>query len=530
MLHTKKLSTITQGIDRLKLFSLFVVAWFTLLFNIERFDWQGKPLINLTNSLYLITMFVGIVILAFPNLQRANFLATGIFFEGVLLGSYGFVEREETLLVTLVVESILLGMTLWIMQRLSIYLEGVEAGVESLVLTDDSSHILPYDEAIRQAELEFQNLGNRPVTIVYCTLSSDDANFLNLSTAEEILNWNMEKMYHFRLRQVQLGRQIMSLTYLGDIIFEYRNGIVVCLLEVDEQAVQPFIYKLHRFVGRFEHLTLWAGTASYPCDGQNFHELLEMATQNLRLYEPPDDATISDHSLTGDVRVGLEERLRIKEASAWVDELAYQSPTSRSIYRTVKQMIDSMGASLILLALSPIFLVIATLIIITDGRPIFYEHDRVGLGGKSFKMLKFRSMYRNAKPLEPVIVELPDGTTRMDWPDKLKDDPRVTPVGRPLRKWSIDELPQFINVLRGDMSLIGPRPSSWGLEKHTLLQTARLSVKPGITGLWQVCSRDTKNFDERLIWDLKYVQKMSLWLDIQILLRTAGAVLRRTGV
>ena len=91
-------------------------------------------------------------------------------------------------------------------------------------------------------------------------------------------------------------------------------------------------------------------------------------------------------------------------------------------------------------------------------------------------------------------------------------------------------MPQIWNVFNGDMSLVGPRPSSWGLEKHTLLQTARLTVKPGITGLWQVSARDNKNFDERLLWDLKYVQKMSLSLDLLILIRTFAAVLRKTGV
>jgi lipopolysaccharide/colanic/teichoic acid biosynthesis glycosyltransferase len=168
--------------------------------------------------------------------------------------------------------------------------------------------------------------------------------------------------------------------------------------------------------------------------------------------------------------------------------------------------------------------------LIDDGWPIFYSHKRVGKGGKTFLMHKFRSMYKNAPPLEPKIVRLSDGSIRYDWPEKDEDDPRITRVGRLLRKTSLDELPQIWNILTGEMSLIGPRPSSWTLDQHTLHQTARLTIKPGLTGLWQVSARDNKNFDERLLWDLKYVEKMGLWLDIQILLRTVGAVLRRSGV
>jgi lipopolysaccharide/colanic/teichoic acid biosynthesis glycosyltransferase len=173
---------------------------------------------------------------------------------------------------------------------------------------------------------------------------------------------------------------------------------------------------------------------------------------------------------------------------------------------------------------------VALAIYLDDGAPVFYMQDRTGFGGKRFRMYKFRTMIVNAPTLPATKVVTEDGHEINAWPDKEKDDPRITRVGRFLRKTSLDEIPQIFNVLWGDMSLVGPRPTTWDVSMYTLHQTERLTVAPGLTGLWQVSARESKNPDERLLWDLKYVEKMSFWLDIQILWRTVMQVVDKGGV
>ncbi|NDJ87039.1 MAG: sugar transferase [Chloroflexi bacterium] len=181
----------------------------------------------------------------------------------------------------------------------------------------------------------------------------------------------------------------------------------------------------------------------------------------------------------------------------------------------------------------PLIVLISLATLIDSGRPIFFVQVRTGKGGKRFKMYKFRTMVPNAEELLKELAA--QGLAKLDKdgklaePLKLKRDPRVTRLGRILRKTSLDELPQIFNVLSGSMSLVGPRPTSWDVGSYTLLQTERLSIRPGITGLWQVCSRGNTDFDNWLKWDLKYIEKMSFLLDIKIIIRTLAKVLKRSG-
>ncbi|RMD61004.1 sugar transferase [Candidatus Parcubacteria bacterium] len=174
-----------------------------------------------------------------------------------------------------------------------------------------------------------------------------------------------------------------------------------------------------------------------------------------------------------------------------------------------------------------LFLIIAAVIKVTSpGGPVLFTQYRTGKGGRRFKMYKFRTMVPNAEELKAKYAHL----NELQWPDfKITNDPRVTPIGRFLRKTSLDELPQLINVLRGEMSLVGPRPTSFGAETYKLWHTERLDVIPGITGLWQIAGRGQVEFDERLRLDIAYIERASLWLDIVILLRTIAAVIQRRG-
>jgi len=210
------------------------------------------------------------------------------------------------------------------------------------------------------------------------------------------------------------------------------------------------------------------------------------------------------------------------EPGFWLNRLPYQSAQARQIYRRVKRLMDLTMVLLTLPVTLPLGAVIAFLIFIGDRASPFYAQRRIGLGGRPFKMYKFRSMIPNAdRRLEELGVRVNErGETVDEFGNKLENDPRITRIGRILRKTSLDELPQLWNVLRGEMSIVGPRPTSFGVDKYSLLQTQRLSVKPGITGLWQVYDRGDTDFDKRLIWDIKYIDKMSLLLDLRILIHT----------
>lgn len=157
---------------------------------------------------------------------------------------------------------------------------------------------------------------------------------------------------------------------------------------------------------------------------------------------------------------------------------------------------------------------------------IFFLQTRTGKGGRRFKMIKFRTMVMNAEELKSELTDL----NELEWPDfKITDDPRVTKMGRFLRKTSLDELPQMINVLRGEMSLVGPRPTSFSAQTYALWQTERLDVIPGITGLWQLLGRGEAEFDQRLRMDIAYIERRSLRLDFEIILRTLLAVIQQRG-
>jgi lipopolysaccharide/colanic/teichoic acid biosynthesis glycosyltransferase len=173
------------------------------------------------------------------------------------------------------------------------------------------------------------------------------------------------------------------------------------------------------------------------------------------------------------------------------------------------------------------FVVCAILIKLdSPGGPVLFQQQRTGRGGRRFGMYKFRTMVPNAEELKKDLMHL----NELQWPDfKITNDPRVTRVGRFLRKTSLDELPQIINVLKGDMSLVGPRPTSFASSTYQLWQTERLDTMPGITGLWQIIGRAETEFDERLRLDIAYIERQSLWLDINILFRTVFAVAEGRG-
>jgi lipopolysaccharide/colanic/teichoic acid biosynthesis glycosyltransferase len=195
---------------------------------------------------------------------------------------------------------------------------------------------------------------------------------------------------------------------------------------------------------------------------------------------------------------------------------------------SVKRAVDVLASGLALLVLLPVFLVIAAAIKLTDGGPVFFVQRRVGRRAETFPMLKFRSMVVHAERLRPRL-EIRNESSGPVF--KMKLDPRVTSVGRVIRKYSLDELPQLINVLAGHMSLVGPRPSlPREVASYEGWQYRRFAARPGLTCFWQVNPRRYQiSFDEWMRLDLKYVEEWSLRLDLDLLLRTFGVVLGGTG-
>lgn len=197
----------------------------------------------------------------------------------------------------------------------------------------------------------------------------------------------------------------------------------------------------------------------------------------------------------------------------------------------LKRLLDLVGAGVGLILLSPVFLVIAVIIKRTDRGPVLFWQQRIGRNGTPFHMAKFRSMRSNAEQVLRSSPELWATYVRNDFKLPEGQDPRITPVGRWLRKTSLDELPQLWNVLVGDMSLVGPRPligreiDAWYGDKAAVL----LSVRPGMTGLWQVNGRSSINYPDRAQLELRYVRSRSLWGDLCIIAKTFGAVLKRQG-
>jgi exopolysaccharide biosynthesis polyprenyl glycosylphosphotransferase len=200
------------------------------------------------------------------------------------------------------------------------------------------------------------------------------------------------------------------------------------------------------------------------------------------------------------------------------------SGPDRAIGLAAKRMLDVAVSAIGLVVLSPLLLAIAIAIVRGDGRPVLFRQQRLGLHGRAFNVIKFRTMSRDA---EARLAELEHRNEIQGSAFKITNDPRVTSVGRFLRRTSLDELPQLINVLRGEMSLVGPRPPLPGeVDGYDLWHRRRLSMKPGITGLWQVRARREPEFDRWVAADLEYIDRWSLWLDMKILARTIPAAVQ----
>lgn len=226
------------------------------------------------------------------------------------------------------------------------------------------------------------------------------------------------------------------------------------------------------------------------------------------------------------------KKLQQQKAYALQDRVQEQlTHAERLFFHGFKRAMDILGAGFLLTVLSPVWLTLALLIYTTDKGPVFFSQTRVGRHGRTFRLWKFRSMYVDAEARrQEVIAQARQSGEMQDLRFKMKNDPRITPIGKILRRLSLDELPQLINILRGDMSLVGPRPPiPEEVQAYSFNEHKRLWVKPGLTCIWQVSGRSNIAFPQQVELDKAYIAKQSLSLDFQLLYRTVGAVVTGRG-
>lgn len=215
----------------------------------------------------------------------------------------------------------------------------------------------------------------------------------------------------------------------------------------------------------------------------------------------------------------VSEQIDMTIAEIWKNKPLY--------YKLIKRMFDIVASCCALVILSPVFLITAIAIIIEDGRPVFFQQSRSGKDMKTFRLYKFRSMYRDAPER---LNELLKDNEQTGPTFKIKNDPRITKVGAWIRKYSIDELPQLINIIKGDMSIVGPRPLlDYLMEETDSYDQQRMVVRPGLTCTWQISGRSNILWEQWIEMDLQYIRDMSVRTDLKLIIGTIPAVLRGEG-
>ncbi len=554
---------------------------------------SGGRNIDLASFVYVLAAMVMVGMLMMPDLgkERIELVVVPTMVLYVILKIYVSIRRElmvDTMFVYIsITEVAVLLITVWIARNVSVAVASFEDAVETTVLGTDKLRVLPMAEGEEQInhELFRARRFDRPVSILYLRNTLLDG--MRSSFGQQ---FDLEAAFRRRYLQARIAQLAEAMTYRSDIIAWHNDNLVICLPETTKEHATQFAQQLHEMLKMRLNLSIKMGLATFPYDALIYSDLIDAALLHPVVFltdlatpaeqehpddHPPKDPPSSDRRETSDQPTSetrVPDPLATQELNPvarplgiirsllsgpqlfpldgmplfssvattsstdpnlWVNRLPYQSAASRQLYRVIKRAFD-LSVTIVSMPFVAVLMVLIMIAIKLDGPgPIFFRQYRTGIGGRRFVMYKFRTMVPDA---EEKLKELAaQGLARLDEngklaePLKLKRDPRVTRVGRILRKTSLDEIPQLFNVLRGDMSLVGPRPTSWNVDSYTLMQTERLSVRPGITGLWQVSSRGSSDFDNWLEWDMKYIEKMSLSLDLQILVRTVFKVFQGSG-
>jgi lipopolysaccharide/colanic/teichoic acid biosynthesis glycosyltransferase/GGDEF domain-containing protein len=564
---------------KLRIFIVLLVFWVIALFNIERFDSLN---LNIPSSLYLLTG-IGLlptILLPSTGQLRFEYISIPVIILYITMRYFGLASSQAFTIQAIALESIVLVFTLWIGRKISVNLEGFETVVDEIVFEADSSRILSMtdgEDAVNN-ELFRARKYERPVAILYLKLPSiSRMRRIHPDTLQYQLS--LEHRYY----KTRIARIVESLVYRVDILVWYGDNLVICLPETTVEQAQQLATQITEVISSTIILQVPIGIAGFPQDGLIYTDLVAEAEKKIKVYHDEDDrdyfdnnnsspeaqddpmaqtyssrkelqpvpelstfqrfsealksliiTILQDNSIVPPMSfdaTDLSEQRLYHNPDYWVNRIPHQSTSARLIYHRIKRLTDICAVLVVSPLLLLIFFAVGVAIKLEDGGSIFYSQNRTGLGGRKFKMYKFRSMVQNAdKRMKELGVSFNERNETVDASGaKLNYDPRITKVGNFIRKTSLDELPQLWNVLTGDMSIVGPRPTSFDVDKYQLYHTERLSVKPGITGLWQIHDRGDTDFDNRLIWDIRYIDKFSLIMDVNILFRTLSTVVNKKG-
>ncbi len=566
---------------QLRILIVAAVLWVIFLFGLARPDLIG---VELSPAVYVLTLGIVLAVFFLPDLGVWHWAVITAPTVAIYLGAglFGGLNHALSDWPVVSIELIVLLITVFLARTTSLIVAKLEHVLESLVVDANSTRILsPADgEETINSELFRARRFDRPVAFALLKLG-DVPELRNAPTDRFDIHAVLQRSY---LRS-RVGQLVESVLYRTDPLAWFDDNLVLCLPETTKPEAEKLAQQIYDLVRMMLNIRIPIGISTFPENGLIYSDLVEAASKNLCQFmeakvqkkvaekqsaSQASPANMDEGATSGklaldfsNVSMGNNGALSLKHEAGsrflmalglgalstwdelvqpflshadtsikketpyydpgfWVNRLPYQSAQTRRVYLKIKRLMDLTAVILTMPLTLLLGLTLAFLIWLEDRAAPIYVQQRIGLGGRQFKMYKFRSMIPNAdRRLTELGVRVNErGETINENGDKLENDPRITRMGRILRKTSLDELPQLWNVLLGQMSLVGPRPTSFGVDSYSLLQTQRLSVKPGITGLWQIYDRGDTDFDKRLIWDIKYIEKMSLSLDIEILLRT----------
>jgi exopolysaccharide biosynthesis polyprenyl glycosylphosphotransferase len=353
---------------------------------------------------------------------------------------------------------------------------------------------------------------------------------------------------------VALTTALLSLRRLFSRLFLYHGykqgvgtrNVLIVGTGPEAQALRHHLESLHHLGYTFKgFIELPGATPCVAATPGNVVGSLDSLFQQVRkqfvdevFFTAPYDRSLIQNALLQARVHGVDLRIvpEMYDGLTWNNPVEYigQFPTiplHRSdvpeVQLVLKRVLDTVLSAITLVLLSPLMLVVAIAVKMDSAGPVFYLSERIGKKGRAFRCIKFRTMVEDADKQRAKVMHLNERDGVLF---KISDDPRITHLGRFLRKYSLDELPQFFNVLRGDMSIVGPRPPMGSeVREYKLSHLRRLDVTPGITGLWQVQARQDPSFDSYISLDVTYIENWSIWLDIHIILRTIGVVFEGTG-
>ncbi len=502
-----------------------------VLFNIERLDFGSDNLIDISSFVYVIASLAAVAIIAIPWMMWISpALLVGICLSVYLIAKLLIFNSHPMIggIYTWIscVEVVMLSALVVIAHHLAHALRVFETAYGKTRLADvrrATSRMVSAAEMVRTA-LALSRRHNQPLSVV--VVASDASR--GPSTPD-----------------TRLTDLVLPLLRSTDLLMEQPSGghLVIVCQQTGADGSEILIQRIYAETRQHLDLSVNCAMASFPGDGVTFEGLAHCAEDRLLAGikgraddEPPNNNPEggTDHAeedgKTDDVPTAQSaDESSVYIRAPWLRRInPYRCWLRGHKYLVAKWVLD-MALVIVTMPFWLIVLGICALLIKLDSPrdPVFFYQQRTGKGGRRFTMYKLRTMASNAELLKHEHA----ARNIRQWPDyKIDDDPRVTRIGRFLRKSSLDELPQLFNVLKGDMSLVGPRPTSFAPQTYQRWQTERLEVMPGITGLWQLIGRGDAQWGGRVRFDIAYIERRCLWLDIQILLRTIPAVICIRGV